>query len=37
MRNITEIQKKPPSDSNGRLEEAFQVELSEWLARIEVL
>ena len=37
MRNITEIQKKPPSDSNGRLEEALQVELSEWLARIEVL
>ena len=37
MQNITEIQKKPPSDGNGRLEEALQVELSEWLARTEVL
>ena len=37
MQNITETQKKPPSNDNGRIEEELEVELSEWLARTEVL
>lgn len=37
MQNIAKIQKKPPFDDNGKIENELQVELSEWLARIEVL
>ena len=37
MQNIAEIQKKPHSNDNGRIEEELQVELLEWLARTEVL
>lgn len=37
MQNIAKIQKKPHFDDNGKIENELQVELSEWLARIEVL
>ena len=36
MQNVAKIQKKPPSNDNGRIENELQVEFSEWLARTEV-
>nr|POE60828.1 hypothetical protein CFP56_39840 [Quercus suber] len=37
MRNINEVQQKSPSKENGRIEEALQLELLEWLMRSEIL
>ncbi|XP_075659200.1 uncharacterized protein LOC142629097 [Castanea sativa] len=37
MKNINEVQRKSPSEENGRIEEALQLELSEWLMRSEIL
>ena len=36
MQNVAKIQKKPPSNDNGRIENELQVEFSEWLARTEL-
>nr|XP_023895077.1 uncharacterized protein LOC112006991 [Quercus suber] len=37
MDKISEVQKRPPAEENGRIEEELQVELSEWLLRSEIL
>lgn len=37
MRNINEVQRKSPSEENGRIKEALQLELLEWLMRSEIL
>lgn len=37
MRNINEVQRKTPSEENGIIEEALQLELLEWLMRSEIL
>ena len=37
MDKITDIQKSPPSENNGKTEETLQLELAEWLTRCEIL
>lgn len=37
MDKISVVQKRPPTEENGRIEEELQVELSEWLLRSEIL
>lgn len=37
MDKISDIQKNPPFENNGKVEETLQLELSEWLRRCEIL
>ncbi|XP_065624109.1 uncharacterized protein LOC136065133 [Quercus suber] len=37
MEKITEVQRKPPLEHNGKIEEELHLELSEWLFRSEIM
>ena len=37
MDKITEVQRNPPSEHNGKVEEELQLELSEWLFKSEIM